>query len=304
MTVLRRLTATIRTRMPAPVVRGLRRGALAWGELTSPWRMLPAVVVVGAQRSGTTTLFRLLEEHPAVVRPTLNKGTGFFDDDFGRGMRWYRGHFPLRWWARRRTGAEHPITFEISGYYLFHPLAAERLARSLPGVKVVAMLRDPVVRAHSAHQHELARGFESEEFEQALDLEPSRLVGEEQRLIDDPTATSHSHRHHAYVGRGRYAGQVQRYVDLLGPDRVHVIEAERFFEDPGAEFAALQEWLGLPRWDPAEVPTWNARPRQRMDPVTADRLRAAFADSDRHLAALLGRPPAWATETPADTTNP
>ena len=70
------------------------------------------------------------------------------------------------------------MTFESSPYYLFHPLSAERIARDLPGVKVLVLVRDPVERAYSAHAHELARGYETEQFERALELEEERLRGE------------------------------------------------------------------------------------------------------------------------------
>ena len=87
-------------------------------------------------------------------------------------MNWYRAHFPFAAQAAlrtRRTG--HPaMTFESSPYYLFHPLAAGRIARALPRVKVLILLRDPVERAYSAHAHELARGYETEPFERALSL--------------------------------------------------------------------------------------------------------------------------------------
>ena len=70
-----------------------------------------------------------------------------------------------------------PITGESSPYYLFHPLAAERIARDLPDVRLVVLLRDPVERAYSAYTHERARGFETETFARALELEPERLAG-------------------------------------------------------------------------------------------------------------------------------
>ncbi len=301
---VRQLTARLRTRLPARIVAGLRLAALAWGMATARWRMLPDVIVVGAQRSGTTTLFHLLEQHPSMVRATLNKGTGYFDDDFARGVRWYRAHFPLRVVARLRTGRRRPLTFEISGYYLFHPLAAERLAATLPGVKVVAMVRDPVVRAHSAHRHEFARGFETEEFPQALAAEPHRLAGVEEDLTRNPGTVNYAHRHHAYVGRGQYGPQLQRYVDQVGPHRLHVIEAERFFADPIACFGELQAWLGLERWDPEEVPVWNARPRLDMDPETRNGIRALFEESDAQLTEILTHPPAWLDSEARGTDQP
>ncbi len=95
--------------------------------------------------------------HPQVVRPAFHKGINFFDLNYYRGLTWYRGHFPVARVAQATT-ARHggPMTFEASGYYMYHPFAMERMARDLPGVKLVVMLRDPVERAFSAYKHESA----------------------------------------------------------------------------------------------------------------------------------------------------
>lgn len=299
---MRVATGWARNRLPEPVVSGLRRIVTAWGMATARWRMRPGFLVVGAQRGGTTTLFRLLGEHPAVVRPTMSKGIGYFDLHYDKGMRWYLSHFPLKPWrslrGRRAQGAE-PVTFESRGYYLFHPLAPERIARDLPGVKVVAMLRDPVERAYSAHRHELARGFETEPFEKALALEEQRLAGEVERIQADPDYRSFDHRHHGYLARSRYAEQLQRYVDLLGPDSVYVVDADRFFADPVAEFAQLQRWLGLPVWNPERVEQWNARSRDPISPELRAELLDYFRASDEDLERLTGMTPSWRADSPA-----
>ena len=144
--------------------------------------MLPGFLLVGGQRCGTTSLFEALAQHPSVRRPQGRKGIHYFDVSYHRGMAWYRGHFPL---AIR--SAPKAITGESSPYYLFHPLAAERIARDLPEVKLVVALRDPVERAYSAHAHEFARDYETEPFERAIEMEAERLRGEAQRLSSDPS---------------------------------------------------------------------------------------------------------------------
>ncbi|QYJ04211.1 sulfotransferase [Nocardioides panacisoli] len=289
----RRWVQRARRRLPDPLVRAVRATALGWGMLTARWRLAPSVIVVGAQRSGTTTLFRLLEEHPELVRPTLSKGTGYFDDHYHRGPRWYRAHFPLRWVARRVTSGAAPRSFECSGYYLFHPLAAERIARDLPDARVVVMLRDPVARAHSAYRHEFSRGFESEPFESALALEEERTRGEAERLLTDPHHCSYEHRHHSYRGRSDYGPQLARFVEAVGRDRIHLIEAERFFADPAGEFAALQDWLGLTPWHPGPVRAWNAEPGTPLPDRLTRELSTWFETREGPLTELLGRPPAW-----------
>jgi Sulfotransferase domain len=279
----------LRNRLPEPLVQVARRLVTTWGMLTADLRKPPGLIVGGAQRAGTTTLFRLLADHPDIVRPTAAKGIGYFDVNYARGRRWYLSHFPLR------VGRGGKVAFESSGYYLFHPLAPHRIAKDLPGVKVVVMVREPVERAYSAHKHELARGFESEQFEDAVRLEGARTEGEAAKIVADPAYQSFEHRHHSYLARSRYAEQIQTYVELLGRDRVHVVDADSFFADPVAEFHGLTDWLGVSRWTPDKVDQWNPQPRPPMSAELREELDAYFAPHDEALAGYLGRQPSWRT---------
>ncbi|SNR49964.1 sulfotransferase domain-containing protein [Actinomadura mexicana] len=270
-----------------------RAATRAGGRLTSGARMLPDFLMVGTQRGGTTSLFRALAAHPATVQPNFHKGVHYFDVNYPRGLGWYRGHFPVRALAERRTRGAAPQAFESAGYYMHHPLAPERIAADLPGVKLVVLLRDPVVRAYSAHKHELARGFETEPFERALDLEPERLSGEVEKIRADPAYVSHSHRHHSYLDRGRYAEQIERLFALFGRDRVLVLFAEDFFTEPEPCYDSALEFLGLPAWRPASFERHNARPGSPLPDHLQRRLADYYAPWDDKLAALLGAEPAW-----------
>ena len=175
---------------PSPVKRVVHFGSRSYGRITAPARMLPSFLICGGQRCGTTSLYRALAAHPVVLKAVLHKGVHYFDTAYHRGLAWYRGHFPLQRTAlkvEQRFGVPAQ-TFESSPYYMYHPHAVARIARDLPGVKLIALVRDPVERAYSQHAHELARGFESEtSFGRALALEPARLRGQEERLAVDPT---------------------------------------------------------------------------------------------------------------------
>ncbi|MCZ2402936.1 sulfotransferase domain-containing protein [Paenarthrobacter sp. Z7-10] len=265
----------------------------ATGTATSGLRMLPSLIIIGAQRSGTTTLYRMLSEHPSVIRPTASKGVGYFDLNYHRGLRWYRGHFPLKALTAGGSAPDSRITFESSGYYSHHPLAVPRLAEDLPGVKLLMMLRDPVDRAYSAHRHEYNRGFETESFERALELEPERLHGEVEKMQADPAYQSFAHRHHAYLGRSRYWEQVSKIHEAVGKDRLYLVDADRFFARPHEEFEEIQRWLGLPRWQPEKVMAWNAQPREPMEPQLRERLMSYFEPYDQQLAEAASIPLSW-----------
>jgi hypothetical protein len=280
--------------VPDGTQEAIRKATRAVGQVTAGVRMLPDLIVAGAQRCGTTTLYRLLVEHPAIVRPLFHKGIGYFDVGYDHPWSWYHGHFPVAAVAAARTArVGRPMTFDSSGYYMFHPLAADRIAMRLPEVKVVTLVRDPVERAFSAYKHELARGFETEDFETALALEPERLAGEVERMREDPSYQSFHHRHHAYVGRGRYAEQIVRLRQALSPEQVMVIDANRFFAEPVEQFARLQAWLGLPRHNPAKVEQANARPSKPIPDSLRSVLLDTFESSDVELAKLLGTTPSW-----------
>jgi hypothetical protein len=95
---------------------------------------------------------RVLAEPPAVFGALLHQEVHYSDNAYGKGLGWYRCHFPLSAPARRsaRPAGLAPIAFESSPYYLLHPLAAERIARELPSVKLLLLLRDPVERLFRA----------------------------------------------------------------------------------------------------------------------------------------------------------
>jgi hypothetical protein len=195
----------------------------------------------------------------------------------------------------RRLGGIPVQTFESSPYYMYHPLAAARIAADLPGVKLLVLVRDPVERAYSQHAHELARGFETEpDFARALALEPARLRGETERLATDPDAYSFAHQHHAYRARGEYIRYLNRLSAVIEHDRIHVVDSAEFFARPEPVYDAVQDFLELPHFGYPSFERHNARPRANpMNPGLRNELAAHYAPFDGRLAALLGRELAW-----------
>ena len=285
-------------KVPSPVKRVVHLGSRSYGRLTAPARMIPSFLITGGQRCGTTSLYRALAQHPAVLKAVLHKGVHYFDISYDRGMGWYKGHFPLQRSAEK-IRARHGVpaqTFESSPYYMYHPQAAARIAADLPGAKLIVLVRDPVERAYSQHHHEVARGFETErDFGNALALEAARLHRQEDKLALDPTYYSFSHQHHAYRARGEYARYLSVMAQHVGRERIHVVESERFFSDPEETYDEVCDFLGLPvDLGQPVFERHNARPRESdMDPVLRRDLRHHFAPHDDALITWLGRIPTW-----------
>jgi hypothetical protein len=275
--------------------RAVRTVTRTFGRLTADGRMRPGFLIVGAQRCGTTSLFKTLSQHPAVLPAVFHKGVHYFDTGFDNSLAWYLGHFPTRRSAdavRRQHGMQ-PITGESSPFYMFHPLAPARINEALPHVKILVLLRDPVERAYSAHAHELARGYETEPFERALELEPGRLAGERAKMVADPGYVSHHLQHNAYVTRGQYIEQLEVMESVFGRQRLHVIDSDEFFANPRPAFDAVCDFLALPRVTDITFGKHNARSRAPMSAPLRDRLTAHYTPYDDRLAAWWGKTPSW-----------
>jgi hypothetical protein len=258
--------------------------------LTSRLRLLPDFLVVGAQRAGTTSLYQYLVAHPQVGAP-YRKEVHFFDLHFARGVGWYRAHFPLR--ARRAAFARSGKRFlcgEASPYYLYHPAVAERVARTLPDARLLAILRNPVDRAFSHYHHERERGRETLSFEEALEREPERLAGETERVAAG--GSSEAHRVFSYLARGRYAEQLQPWLARFPRDRLLVLGSEAFYADPRGAMARVFAFLGLPPHEGAHR-VYNASRYPAMDRATRRRLLDLFAAENQRLFALLGERFDW-----------
>jgi hypothetical protein len=274
-----------------PLLRRLVQPALpAFDRLRGRGRALPDFIIVGAMKAGTTSLYAYLSEHPQVIG-TAQKEVHYFDHHHARGPNWYRRHFPKLADVVKRDG---PVAIgETSPYYLFHPLAAERIAALLPDVRIIALLRDPVARAWSHYRQTVRQGNEPLSFEDALAAENERLEGAEQALASGRAARVEAHRQYSYRSRGLYLDQLRRYFDLFPAENILVLRSEDMFDDPQAVFSRTIEFLRLDPWR-----LRNAGPRNRAPEIAGvisgeAELRATFEPHNRALYDFLGRDMGW-----------
>ncbi|HSR95311.1 MAG TPA: sulfotransferase domain-containing protein [Solirubrobacterales bacterium] len=242
-------------------------------------------MIVGTQKGGTTSLHEYLAEHPC-VSPPVTKEVHYFDHAHHRGDEWYRAHF-------RPTTRPDEISGESTPYYLFHPLVPELVARDLPDCRLIVILRNPIDRAFSHHNHERALGFEELSFEEAIAREPDRLKGEEERILDDPRYRSFSHQHHSYLARSRYIEQLERWFQHADRDRFLILSSEDLFEDPRTAIATTQRFLGLEPSTPRDLTARNARSYSPIGEDLRAELRREFESDNQRLYELVGRDFGW-----------
>lgn len=242
------------------------------------------LLVIGAQRCGTTYLHDLLAAHPqvAMARPARPEPKVFLSDELaGRGRDWYR-----RTYFAHAT--DEILLGEKSTSYLEFPEAAARAAAVLGDPLILVQLRDPVQRAISHWAFSSDSGLETRPLVEVL---TANLAGP---LPWDPQLTSVSP--FAYLERGRYTDYLGPWLDRFGDD-VTVLLLEELVA--GADrVRALYDRLGV---DAGYLPpalgvsvNESRQPSQELPDALLGRLRDHFRESDRALADLLGRPVPWA----------
>ena len=218
----------------------------------------PDFFLVGAPKCGTTAMTDYLGQHPELGM-CPRKETQFFASDL-------RARFAVKRGQRSLSLQEYLELFapvadrarlgEASVWYLYSSAAAREIRDFSPRAEAIVMLRNPVQMLPSLHSQLVYVGLEPvEDFEQALALDSEREL----------SGTPRGFPPHSYRSAIRYAEQLERYLDVLGPERVHVILYEDFRDDTIGVYRRTCEFLGVsPEFTPAiEVVNPNKRVRSR-----------------------------------------
>jgi hypothetical protein len=214
--------------------------------LTAERPRLPNFLIVGAAKSGTTSLASHLSKHPQVYVPPA-KELYFFEREelWEKGPDWYAGQFA--------EAGDADAVGEATPSYMFYPWVVQRIAELLPGVRAVVCLRNPVERAYSHYLHWADRmWFEPRSFAQAV--EDELAAGAEEIAMHDPRRKPP---YFAYLARGKYLPQLERLATTLGRDCLHVLLLEDLQADARATFSAVCDFLGVD--SDVEVPNLGAR---------------------------------------------
>lgn len=289
-------------RARAAAVPFLKRRVLLLPRLvTASGRALPDFLVLGAMKAGSTSLYHALSQHPGVF-PAATKEIHYFDNHLSEGLGWYRAFFPLRRTLDAARAAGRAVaTGEASPLYLVHPRVPEALSATLPDVRLVAVLRDPVERAVSHYNHNVrvsqAHGQSREplSFAEAIAAEDERIAGEVERILADPSYNSVPFSRYTYKTRGQYAEQLERYAARFPRENLLVLQSEAFYRDVQGTMDRVFDFLGLDPWQVPDVRPQNKHRPQTPppDPRTLDALRAHFAPHNERLFAFLGEEYDW-----------
>ena len=200
----------------------------------------PTFLVIGAARSGTTFLTRHLGRHPDIAitdpkEPHFLAYPGRRLDFGGPGDDETINRLAVtdadRWLALFDPRSPQRGEGSVSTLYRAET-AVEAIREHCPDVRLVAVLRDPTARAHSAWLYQTGRGFETLDFDEALDAEPDRI------------ASGWHHLWH-YEAMGHYATQLEPFLEAFGADRLLVLDADDLRADPAGTLDRCFAHLGV-----------------------------------------------------------
>jgi hypothetical protein len=261
------------------------------GRLMGRAHLLPDFIIIGAARSGTTHLLGQLNAHPNVLEGPAE--THFFDTHrYTYGLGWYRLRFPANRTRRdaNRDGLHPVLTGESSPSYLAHPNVPARVARGVPGAKLLVLLRDPALRAASHWAWCLRQCGETRSFREAVEAEiGTRGDGggirvPRDRRLGDPLV----------VRRGIYQPQLERWRTHVPDDQLMVIQSERWFRDPPQVMEQVCDYLELPRLSqlPRVMRNRN-KPHEPFDKTVLEELRDFYRPYNDALSEYLGMDLDW-----------
>lgn len=201
---------------------------------------VPGLLLLGAPKSGTTTLAAWWDQQPRGFTAP-EKEVGFFTVEWERGLDWYRSRFA--------AAGPHHITCDASPGYMYEAEALDRIAHTLPDARLAVVLRNPVERAWSHWCYMVALGLEPRDFEHVIDQES---VDEDVTPPDFPIG---------YLRGSNYLRCLTAISARFDRSQLLVLLTDELRADPGSTFARLCDDGGIPTGAPGGLENAGRFPR-------------------------------------------
>ena len=255
---------------------------------------LPDFLIIGAARSGTTSLYEYLIQHPCIM-PGVGKEIYFFDKKFDQGVNWYKSFFPTtmaksKLEKKQRTKC---LTGEATPRYLHYPHAPKRVFNLVPNVKLIVLLRNPIDRSYSHYQMEVDSGHEELSFEDAIDQEKQKIVHDMKKMEKDENFYSVNFYRKSYLDRGIYADQLKRWFEFFPKEQFLIIQSEDLYSNTPKVYEKVLKFLDLPKFELNSFKAHRMRKYSNINTETRKKLIDYFKPHNEQLYQLLDRNFGW-----------
>lgn len=244
-----------------------------WGMISYSYRQSPQFLIIGTQKGGTSSLFYYLKFHPQIKRP-IKKEIHYFNQFYHKGIKWYLAHFPKK--------SKDSCTGEASPDYLFHPSVPKRVFELNPDMKLIVLLRDPVLRAYSAYQmNKRLRVDKTDTFEQAVSYEIAQLK-------KDKEVYSQERHNFFYLERGKYTQQLSNWLNFYNKKQFLLINSENLLTDTNAVLKNVYDFLEIKHTFPKSPKAQNVGQYPPLAPELQAKLKSYFEEDLKQLKKIWG----------------
>ncbi|BAI89713.1 tetratricopeptide repeat protein [Arthrospira platensis NCB002] len=246
--------------------------------------MHPNFLIIGTQKGGTTSLYNYLSKHPQVL-PCIKKEVYFWTMLFYRGLDWYLSHFP-----HLATSAKF-ITGEATPHYLETLEVPQRVWEVFPSMKLIVLLRNPIIRSFSHYYHWQRLMWEKRSWQAAFTSELEIMSNlDDIDFFNAPALQGQK----KYLARGIYIDFLANWMSVFPREQFLIIRSEDFYEHPQAILNQVLEFLELPPHQLHKYHPFNAGEYEvdRQDAVF-QQLQEFFRPHNQKLEEFLGRQLNW-----------
>ena len=257
--------------------------------ITSPLRVLPDFFVIGAVRSGTTSLFHYLNQHPNIAGASYDE-LGYFDDNYHLGISWYKSLFPTIF-TKRKIEKEHGkfLTFDDTPFYIYNPLVAKRIKNEFPNAKMILLLRNPIDRAYS--NYNLVENSKKT-FEEIINQEINEI---ENTTIKQSKDEFHlvNNFYEKILTRGFYAKQLEYWYKIFPKEKILIQSSEEFSKNTHNVLNQIFSFLEIKQFTIKDIGKYNVRKFPPMKQKTRDDLIEFFRPYNESLYKLINKKFDW-----------
>jgi len=264
-----------------------------WRKVTKSIRVLPDFIIIGSAKSGTTSLYSYLIQHPSIF-PSEIKEVTFFNYKSEIKINEYRSFFPSKFtkFFVKCLIKKKFVTGEASTAYFIDPTVPEKVKKILPEVKLIAILRNPVDRAFSNYLGQLRVKNEKIPFEEAIEEEGRRRSIMVQKMINQNKGSISSNPPYLYTGI--YHLHIKKWLEFFPSEQIFVINSDEIKKEPVKILNQVFQFLDLDPYNPKDLRLKNMGEYDiKMNSKMRKKLVEYFKTHNEQLSQLLGRSFDW-----------
>ena len=246
-------------------------------------RREPNFLMVGIGKGGTSSLYYYLGKHPQIL-PAIKKEIHFFSENIERGLDWYLSHFPpIPTESKFLTG-------EATPWYLGSYEVENKVASVFPKIKIIILLRNPLLRAFSQYQMQLKFAREQRSFAEVISSEIEAI-----KILSSPGEDDSTYWQTAkgYLLFGLYFYFIKKWMAVFPREQFLILRSEDFYANPAATLTQVFEFLGVPDYPLPEYPNYNSGSYNPISNDLRQTLAEFFRPHNQKLEEYLGMKFDW-----------